>query len=852
MFSKIITQKLSNVSQRLARLSIIAILTFGLALFLPFLPAAQAAQPVIDRVNVDSAATEISINITFNKFLRYVSHSPRNTGKLLVIELRPVLSAAEDAEEFRTRERANLGGAKTSLINEIRFEGDHPTGPKLEITFSRNAAFRVQGAADLRSIKVFVQQPSRPKKSSSSVPAPPDGTKTAPPAATRPPMSGTYVINLASAEKPFTTGFIPNLDVVARYRLYNQPFQKNGRTWYRLRLGFFATKKEARDVIRSLPKRFADAWIAKADAKERENSAARAMSGASDIGAKSPETPKALKTPKTTGQSDVSDQRLTKIWDEAKGAMTRRDFRRAVQLYTKLLQLHDHQYKEQAKEFLGLARERNGQLAHARAEYESYLKLYPKGEGAERVRQRLAGILTARSQPKSKLRGTKRSVEKSDWETQNYGGISQFYTYRESVTDAEGRETTQSDLVNDLDVTTRLTSDRYDLRALFVGSHAFNFADDADSNASRVSSLYFDALDRKSGLSGRIGRQTRNTGGVLGRFDGAYMGYQVTPSIKLNGVTGLPVTSTQRADFDKDRYFYGISTDLGPYDKAWNFTLFAINQDVDGINERRAVGGEARYLKEGLSIFSLLDYDITFNDINIALFNGTATLEDRTTINLSIDYRKSPILLATNALQGQGTESVASLLNTRSADEVRDLAEDRSATSHSVTLGASHPLNKQYQISGDVTATRLGDTEASGGVEAAEGTNYELFYSAQLTGTSLIKEGDVSIIGLRFSDTKASKTATMDMNVRYPIDRQWRLNPRLRTDYRLANDANGRRIRIRPSMRVNYRWKRPVNIEFETGGEWASEKIIDDAAVGIGDTENTAEWFARLGYRYDF
>lgn len=31
---------------------------------------------------------------------------------------------------------------------------------------------------------------------------------------------------------------------------------------------------------------------------------------------------------------------------------------------------------------LGLARERNGQLAHAKAEYEEYLREYPNGEGA--------------------------------------------------------------------------------------------------------------------------------------------------------------------------------------------------------------------------------------------------------------------------------------------------------------------------------------------------------------------------------------------------------------------------------------------------------------------------------------
>lgn len=678
---------------RFARMKSVALFLMGMAAAIQAASTVKAAQPVIDRVHADPVGDETRIRIEFNRFMRYVSHSPRNTGKILVIELRPVLSSADDAEAFVVTERANLAGAKSAPLNEIRYEGDHPTGPKLFLSFTRNVTFRIQSEPDMRGINIFVLHP--PPREAAPAPLPD--------------------VRKAEKEPPET--------------------------------------KDKKDAV-PVPA--------------------------------------------------ITDQRLTRIWEEAEDAMTRRDYGRAVQLYTKLLRGPDHRYTKQALEFLGLARERKGQLAHAKAEYKKYLRLYPKGDDAERVRQRLAGILTARSKPKSKLRSAKRSAEKSEWDTQNYGSISQYFTYRQSVTDTEGRETTQSDLLNDLDFTTRLTSERYDLRALFVGGHAFNFIDEADSNESRVSSLYFDGLDRKTSLSGRIGRQTRNTGGVLGRFDGGLIGYRITPRIKLNGVAGLPVVSSNKADFDNDRYFYGLSMDLGPYEKTWNFSLFAINQDVEGINERRAIGGEARYLKGGVSFFSLIDYDITFNDINIALFNGTATLEDKTTVNLAVDYRKSPILLASNALQGQGVESVASLLNTRSAEEVRDLAADRTATSHSVTLGASRPLNEMYQISGDVTATRLSDTEASGGVEATDGTNYELFYSTQLTGTNLIKQGDVSIVGVRFSDTKSSKTTTVDLNVRYPINRKWRFNPRLRTDYRFDSaDNKGNRIRIRPTIRMN-------------------------------------------------
>ena len=53
----------------------------------------------------------------------------------------------------------------------------------------------------------------------------------------------------------------------------------------------------------------------------------------------------------------------------------------------------NHDRHAEAQELLGLAREKNGQTAHAKAEYQRYLALYPDADGAARVRQRLAALL---------------------------------------------------------------------------------------------------------------------------------------------------------------------------------------------------------------------------------------------------------------------------------------------------------------------------------------------------------------------------------------------------------------------------------------------------------------------------
>ena len=68
------------------------------------------------------------------------------------------------------------------------------------------------------------------------------------------------------------------------------------------------------------------------------------------------------------------------------------------------------------------------------------MKLYPEGEDADRVKQRLSGILTARAEPKGKLRkGRKRRDRESELEWTTYGSISQFYNRDVSKINNESR-----------------------------------------------------------------------------------------------------------------------------------------------------------------------------------------------------------------------------------------------------------------------------------------------------------------------------------------------------------------------------------------------------------------------------
>ncbi len=672
-----------------------------------------------------------------------------------------------------------------------------------------------------------------------------------------------YAVSLISSLKPIDPASIPRLDIFRRYILYTTVFVKDGNRWHRLRLGFFRDVKDARKVLYSLQETFPTAWVTKVSMKERRTALVNRLS--IDKGETPMETlgrgatktePGKLESKEATQQSkevggkttgwkgSISKERLSEIMEEAKKAMTEGRYRRAVQLYTKVLQYPKSGFEQDALELLGLARERNGQLAHAKAIYRKYLAMYPEGEGAERVRQRLYGILTAGIKHKAELRSPKGREADGGWKRSLYGSFSLFYNRDESFTDAEGSTVNRSSLNPDLDFNFRLRNPDYDIQTQFIGGYEQDFIDE-DESGFDISTFYIDALYKRRELSLRIGRQSHSSSGVLGRFDGGLLGYQIHPLIKINGVAGFPVSFSTSNGIDTDKYFYGLSMDVGTIADVWDFNVFFIEQEVDDITDRRAVGGEIRYFKPSRSFFNLIDYDISYGSLNTFLFVANLIFPDRSTINLSIDYRKSPILTTSNALQGQDVGSISELLERYDEDTVRSLAEDRTAISRSLTVGASHPLNTKFQVNGDLTISNTSSTKTSGGVEGTPGTGNEFFSSVQLIGSSLIKEGDITILGLRYSNTSSSDSVTLNLNTRYPFNRDLRFNPRLRGDYKWNRGDNGEQITITPSFRLEYRWRRKYHFEVEAGLEWSSDRLSDQ-------TDDRRSYFFSSGYRMDF
>src|SRR3974377_496617 len=116
-----------------------------------------------------------------------------------------------------------------------------------------------------------------------------------------------------------------------------------------------------------------------------------------------------IDVPKERGTGTISQADLRSAaaaMDEARAALKKGNFNNAIQLLIKVLKHPENENSAEAQELLGLALQRSGQVGAAKAEYEDYLHRYPKGEGSDRVKQRLDGIVAVSADPSEKLHPT--------------------------------------------------------------------------------------------------------------------------------------------------------------------------------------------------------------------------------------------------------------------------------------------------------------------------------------------------------------------------------------------------------------------------------------------------------------
>ncbi len=820
------------------------------------------AQPVRDRVLSRVQVSEIEdcaiVSISFNYPVQATSVFPKDRGDHVRIELNLIDTGRIDGDALRSREELRPPSNRNAGIQEIRYTGDAPTGPELSILFTRNRYFDVKRGSDFRSLDIRVAD--NPVADACSGKAPklkvsPEIDRTITRPSTKSILrsmpetldeNALYVLNLHSKQTEIKKSDLPDLKVFSTYAAYVTRFEKDGLAWNRLRIGFFKTRKEALNVATELKQAYPEAWIVKPPKDERET-VVRAW--LSDRGM---DQKKKIPPAQSSLMEELpSNGDAAALVTQARALMAGGDYARAIQLLTKALIFEENNASPEAREMLGLAREKNGQLAHAKAEYSEYIKNYPEGEGAARVRQRLSALLTAGKEAPPELRGSLTGKRKPV--TRMTASLSQFYQRDESILTLDqpnlvsdpDSQVNRNALVSGADVTASISNDRFDGSLRFSGTHTKDFLPEDNNDFGAVSALFIDIADRATRLAARFGRQTRSTGGVLGRFDGGLVSFDVTEEVRLNVVAGAPVIRSRNLFVDDSRHFLGASVDVNQFVKNLDTTVYFIHQKVGSLVDRQAVGLEMRYVDDHRSAFGLLDYDVFYGSLNLALFNGSWRLKDNTTFNVALDYRYAPSLMTIDALQGQGLETIDMLRGIFTDDEIYQIAEARAARIKTGSFTVSHPLSDKFQVNGSVTLSKMEPTIAAGGVEGQPGTGVEAFYSAQLLGTNLLMDGDLMMIGFRYDDMASAQRYVIDLNSRFRFNRTFRINPRLRFSKRNSTTVDQTQFTIKPSIRLNYIPTRFFQLDLEAGGEW----IRTNNAFG---SETIKGYFFIGGYRLDF
>jgi len=656
--------------------------------------------------------------------------------------------------------------------------------------------------------------------------------------------SSSYVIVLASA--PGTNlKWQPKTSTLLEGRtVYVTQTTVKGKPWERLNLGFYSSRQKAVRVLNDVQQLYPGAWLREASAGEIKAASNNALIvPVSKISAPKSTTTTKKQTP-VSNKSSLTDKQLDSLMQRAKNDFKKQDYSQAIRYLTAILAAGDHKYSMEALELLGLSRQRKGQNAHAAAIYKEYLEKYQTGDGTIRVKQRLSGLLTSTQAPRKKIHMEADEKEQKGRMT-TYGSFSQFYRNDTSKVDGlDGSITTLSQLITFLDLNTTYQTPNFDQNFRFTADDTYDFLDDDDKNSFRFIEAFYDLSSRKSGTSGRFGRQALRIGGILKRFDGISAGYQFTPNMRLNALAGYPVDIDNKTSINQHKSFYGFIFETGTFLQNWDMNLFFFDQDIDGINDRTSTGTEVRYNDNTKSIFGMIDYDLNFNEVNILQLNANLLFDRGRTAYMNAFLRKAPVLATSNALIGQTASSIEELQQTLSIEQIHQLALDRTADSSTITVGGSQPISEKFQANADITFSKVDGTEASGGVPATPSTGTDYFISAQIVGNNLILKRDTGVLGIRYLDTEQSDTWAFIANTRFPVSRNWRINPRLQYDIRTSSDGRSQN-KFRVLVRTDYRYLNKVRFDFEIGYDDVSEDTN-------GQSLGTNNLYFMLGYRWDF
>ncbi len=528
----------------------------------------------------------------------------------------------------------------------------------------------------------------------------------------------------------------------------------------------------------------------------------------------------------------------------------------AIGTLNRLLNLQPNQQSQFAQKLIAEAREKNGEPIKARVEYELYLKQYPNSQDAKEVQERLSHLseqIAAKS-AQAAPRAARKFV--ADEKMTITGGVSQYYysgavhinstvgaglgtAIAPVVTDLS--KTDQSMLISTLDVTGRMRTETTDTRLVVRDSHGADYLP-GKIDKNRLNAAYLEQSARDRTYLYRIGRQTGQSGGVPGRFDGVLAGYSLNTTWRVNAVVGTPVLFTTGVVEQKS--FTGVSLDLTRAPEQWSGSGYLIEQRVGKIIDRKAIGMEAHFFDARRNYMGQLEYDALFNAINVGMFQGNWMTESGANYFVYADHRKSQPLQLTNALPGQTIQTMAGLLQSGvTLDTLRADSQALSPIANLFMAGMNFPYSAKLRLGGDFRVTNIHGTAASSTQAATPGTGNIYTGSFQAIANSVFRENDMGVVSASYTSAPTYTGKSLNFNQVEIFGEKWRLDMALQL-YSQNDDAGNYQMRITPSSRLSYRLFDAISFEGEVG-------VDDTRSSNAMQNDKIRRKYFFLGYRWD-
>ena len=755
------------------------------------------------------------INIQFSCTARYITNTPANFGSSTRITLR----LGPDCGSLLTVFPAELPpiGSGGDLVTNARVESVVPGEVSFELTWSRDLDFVMAPTTNAQGLRLRLYNLEKRKANATIF---------------QPEAPQPFIINLDSTEQPTEREVVEKAAAEFDTQAYLSEIDIEDRHWYRLRLGPFASREEAERVLKIALPRYPRAWLApsdeQADLQSVEHAGVRPAPSTIPVDAALP------------------DEDRGRLLREARVALERHQYPESVDLLTRLLRQPEYAARADAQELLGLVRERAGQLAQAKAEYEAYVSRYPQGPGADRVRHRLQALLAASMDPKSMGQP---AAAPPRWSLA--GSTALGYQFDRSQTQSAGTSTSQTAVNAALvygDLLVRERGTRFDFTGRVDAGYTHNLVTTSGGSQDRTTAAFVELDDRAWGLSGRLGRQALVNQGNLGLFDGIAVGYQINPRLNVTAAGGLPAYTSYSALSSKQR-FETASIEYSPW-RSLVFDGYLFNETFQGVTDRRSLGFQTRFSRPGYTGIVLLDYDVYFASLNSVTLIGNAKVGSWI-LGVNLDHRHSPLLETYNALIGQTAVDIATLQRLLSPAQIKQLAIARTAPSDTFVLSANRALGERWQFMADISALRLGGTSATEGLAASAGgvpvlavpatpsTGVDKNAAVQLAGNNLMQANDLHIFGVRYDAAPQSKSIALSWDARFALPGAWRIGPRLTIEQIKDSTFGGKQILYLPEMRSDWTSRRQI-FEVIAGYQVQTRQELVQLQDMTGQTQNTS------------